>query len=180
MWAWIYRDGLMISAWPKEGFDRLAPAFDPICLATKGKMLLNVKRIPGRSWRRPGRQSCGYSERDGGVKLLSADGTYPRNLLATEDIPGFEYFIQSRTSPSLRRERTDHPNQKPLAVMRWLVDKTQPGDCIIDPFAGSGSTLVAAREMGRRCIGVELEEKFCAIAVKRLSQQVFAWEEVES
>ena len=177
MWAWVYRDGLITSAWPKEGFDRLAPAFDPICFATKGKILLNIKRISGNSWKRPGRQSCGYSERSSGVKLLSANGNWPRNLLATENIPGFEYFVQSRTSPSLQRERVDHPNQKPLAVMQWLVDKTQPGDCILDPFCGSGTTLVAARDMGRRCIGVEVSEAFCAVAVQRLSQQVFAFGE---
>src|SRR5580692_2076877 len=40
MWAWVYRDGMIASAYPREGFDRLAPAMDPICLATKGKVLL--------------------------------------------------------------------------------------------------------------------------------------------
>src|SRR4051812_22276643 len=44
MWGWIYRNGFMTSAYPKEGFDRLAPAFDPIVFATKGKVLLNLER----------------------------------------------------------------------------------------------------------------------------------------
>lgn len=44
MWGWIYRDGLITTAYPGQGFDRLAPAFDPICFATKGKVFLNALR----------------------------------------------------------------------------------------------------------------------------------------
>lgn len=64
-----------------------------------------------------------------------------------------------------------HPTQKPLGIMKWCVEKTK-GETIFDPFMGSGTTLVAAKELGRKAIGIEIEEKYCEIAAKRLSQEV--------
>ncbi len=66
-------------------------------------------------------------------------------------------------------ERAGHPTQKPLALMEKLVRLfTDPGDTILDPFAGSGTTGVAALRMGRRFIGWERDPKYHAIALKRL------------
>lgn len=67
--------------------------------------------------------------------------------------------------------RPDHPTPKPIPLMESLVEKCPPG-VIADPFAGSGATLEAARNLGRKSIGVELEEKYCEIIAKRLDQQV--------
>ena len=65
--------------------------------------------------------------------------------------------------------RTGHPTSKPTALMETLLTKCPPGD-IADPFAGSGSTLIAARQHGRRVIGVEIDERYCEAAAKRLAQ----------
>ena len=68
-------------------------------------------------------------------------------------------------------EYLGHPTQKPMVIMRRLLEKTAPG-VVLDPFAGVGSTLAAAKYIGRHAIGVELEERWCEQAARRLSQGV--------
>ena len=67
-----------------------------------------------------------------------------------------------------------HPSPKPIEYIRAIFHRfTNEHDSIIDPFMGSGTSLVAAKDLGRKAIGIEIEEKYCEIAVKRLKQEVF-------
>ena len=66
-----------------------------------------------------------------------------------------------------------HPNQKPVIVMQWIIEKAKPQGLICDPYMGSGSTLVAAQREGHRAVGIELFEEYCQAAVERLASPTF-------
>ncbi len=75
------------------------------------------------------------------------------------------------------REATGHPTQKPEDVMRYLVALAAPvGATVLDPFAGSGTTLVVARAMGRRAIGIDRAADYCRLIVERCAQEALPWE----
>ena len=72
-----------------------------------------------------------------------------------------------------RPEKNGHPCPKPLGWMRWCVCLgSRESHTILDPFMGSGTTLRAAKDLGRKAIGIELEEKYCEIAARRMAQEV--------
>jgi DNA modification methylase len=71
-----------------------------------------------------------------------------------------------------KKEHKRHPTQKPLPLMRWCLGLVSDAETVLDPFAGSGTTLVAAKLEGRQAIGIEISEKYCEIAVERLRQRV--------
>ena len=74
---------------------------------------------------------------------------------------------------------TLHPTEKPLELLRdWSLKFSNKGDTILDPFMGSGTTLRAAKDLNRKAIGIEIEEKYCEIAALRLSQEVFPFKEM--
>jgi len=69
--------------------------------------------------------------------------------------------------------RYAHPTQKPESIIGWLLNRySKPSELILDPFLGSGTTAVAAKKLGRRCIGIEINEDYLKIAVERLRQGV--------
>jgi site-specific DNA-methyltransferase (adenine-specific) len=83
---------------------------------------------------------------------------------------------QDCTDIAIRSElMPEHPSPKPIDAMLWLIKRLPDGD-IVDPFSGSGSILLAAKKQHRHAIGIEIEERYCEVAAKRLGQEVFAFE----
>lgn len=84
-------------------------------------------------------------------------------------------FVGRRGGSIVRSDRmtgcTQHPNEKPVGLLVKLLQRCPPG-MIADPFMGSGTTLRAAKDLGRKAIGIEIEERYCEIAAKRLGQRV--------
>jgi site-specific DNA-methyltransferase (adenine-specific) len=75
-----------------------------------------------------------------------------------------------RAVPRSEKRHGGHPTQKPLRlVRRALLASTGEGDLVFDPFAGSGTTAVAAKELGRAFVGAELEEEFAEMAERRIA-----------
>ncbi len=74
-------------------------------------------------------------------------------------------------------EPRTHPTQKPIHLMKWCIGFAPESRSILDPFMGTGSTLKAAKDLGIPAIGIEIEEKYCEIAAKRLSREVLQFTE---
>lgn len=91
---------------------------------------------------------------------------------APTDVPRgalFDYW-QGKNVPTLERE---HPTEKPEEYIDYLIlAASAEGDLLLDPFLGSGTTAFCAKKLGRKCIGIEIEERYCEIAATRCSQQV--------
>jgi len=115
------------------------------------------KRNPGLGWRfRRQYEMVMVSHRVGGRLAWADDALAVRN-------------VQEISPPRVRQ----HPNQKPDdLVSRFIAWTTAGADLVLDPFMGSGTTLVAAKNLGRKAIGIEIEERYCEIAAKRLAQGV--------
>lgn len=91
------------------------------------------------------------------------------------------FFYTAKASRADRGEDNTHPTVKPTDLMEWLckLTATPTGGRILDPFMGSGSTLVAARNVGRKAIGIDDKEEYCEIAALRLAQGMLDLGEVE-
>ena len=80
----------------------------------------------------------------------------------------------SQSISATNAERVGHPTQKPLALMKWCIEQAGKPQTILDPFAGSGTTGVAALEMGLKFIGIEREPKYFEIMCERIQRVVDA------
>lgn len=86
--------------------------------------------------------------------------------------PG-QHVIPGRNTDADPRRQAAHPCPRKIGHVRWLVKWwSAPNDLIVDPFAGSGTTLRAAKDLGRRAIGIEIDPRYCDEAARRLSQEV--------
>lgn len=158
--------------------DWLAPAFaqmfrvlkrDSVCISFYG---WNKVDLFFDAWKKAGFRVCGhfvftksYASKAGLVKYqhesayLLAKGRPPVPAEPIGDVMQFQYSGNRY-----------HPTEKPVSALRALIASfTEPGDVVLDPFAGSGSTCVAAREIGRRYIGIELDANYYAAAKSRLA-----------
>jgi len=94
-------------------------------------------------------------------------GVVPRSVPGQHIIPGKTICTSSNG------KETSHPCPRKYSHVQWLVKWwSEQTDTILDPFMGSGTTLLAAKNLGRKAVGIEIEEKFCEVAAKRLTQEV--------
>lgn len=113
------------------------------------------------------------------VKPYKQGGTIADNMLehgvGAYNLEAWQRYVPDGSNhieiPNESMDRGLHPTQKPLRLMEALIElTTQPGHIVLDPFAGSGTTLVAAQRLARQFIGVELESDYFEIAMRRVSQ----------
>jgi len=139
------------------------------------EMFGDYKRVSGEAWVR-----AGFWRRTDGVPQFTGDRPgQPGEGIAIMHAPGAKSWNRNGKhgfwSCGVERDDRCHPTQKPMKLMRELLgDFSNPDSIILDPFAGSGTTLVAAKQLGRKFIGIEIEPKYVEICKQRLAQEVLS------
>ena len=103
---------------------------------------------------------------DKGQRINQSDG----ELAWTSEQGALRIYTLNRVA--LMQDGAQHPTQKPEELIRWCIQQADPVQTILDPFAGSGTTGRAAKDMGRKCVMIERDEKYCEIAARRMAQGV--------
>ncbi len=114
--------------------------------------------------KRAGTKTYGKDMSDGEIAWISGERRADRI---------FAHLWDGFLKDSEKNEIRVHPTQKPVALMIWCLNFEPSAAITLDPFMGSGTTLRAAKDLNRKAIGIEIEEKYCEIAAKRMSQEVF-------
>lgn len=109
---------------------------------------------PSRGWLVWNKPERGFSLADAELAWTNRD-----NVIRVADMPRSDHGRQ-------------HPTQKPLRLMKWCINFFPDAQTILDPFAGSGTTGRAAKDLGRKAVLIEIEERYCEIAARRLEQAV--------
>jgi len=147
------------------------------------------KDTSNKDWSRPWMDDPGkVAEINAAAKARAQAGRFPANLILDGTVAKMldeqgEYFGYSGTvsrffyvakaSKSERGAGNTHPTVKPVKLMRYLVRLVTPlGGTVLDPFAGSGTTLLAAEMEGFRALGAELNSEYCEIAYKRYKEMI--------
>jgi len=163
-----------IKGFTDEGFDMsILDGFNNwFCFCAKSQLLQLIQKAVVRRW-----------------QLVTWNKPNPTPLCNGNYLPDTEYIVHSFEPKRLFGEFRDksryieypaqqgnlHPNEKPLPVIQKLVKLgTVGGENILDPFAGSGTTGRAAKDLGRKCTLIEREERYCEIAARRMQQEVLA------
>ena len=151
--AWGERPAMVFGHWRKVRPERTV------------MRLLWAKTAPGTALASP--KKIAWITQDEEIYVLASTQSEFANGHVDSNV-----FIDPTQCLRLPSQSLGHPTAKPIGLMQWLLRKCKPDWVIADPFAGSGSTLVAAKLLGRKAVGVELEERYCEIAARRLSQGV--------
>ncbi len=156
--------------YPKSNWDSKIPSkeyFDQIFRVSKNQVIfgMNYFSLPSTScfvfWHKKGTNKTSFADGELIYTSFKSSAKYFKY-----DWIGFGYL----NNPD--KEKKQHPTQKPQALMRYLLNQfSKEGDIILDPFAGSGSTCVASKELKRNFIGIEISPEYCRIAEDRLRQE---------
>lgn len=157
-----------------DGWLGLLPAVAPVAAITPGQR--NLLAMPDAIGDLRYRWTLAAVIKNATVRGDLGFGNWIPCLLYARDGVSLYGPRQDTKSFSIRGQMPDHPSPKPLAVMSWMVG-CLPGTSVLDPFAGSGTTLVAAKAIGRTAVGIEINERYCEVAAQRLSQEVLPFGE---
>ncbi len=158
MYVWDQGDGL-----PGNWNGRLAPSHEYIFHFNKVSRQANKWIATNQR----GASGTGMRKKDGTLSGISS----PNKCGQAFKVP--DSVVRVYREMSRAGDEAKHPARFPIELPAHIIQSySNPGDMVLDPFMGSGTTLRAAKDLGRKAIGIELEERYCEIAAKRMSQEV--------